>query len=321
VNPRTSEAFFHQLAELLGAGLPWPKALAHLAESRLPGVARRARIWQTEDPLTHPTGPLRHASALEVGLLEAGQRSGKLTEVCRLLSSHYATLASARQQIRSGSIYPLVVVHLAIFLLAIPGAVLGGGPEAYVRSVLGGLTVLYALLFGAWFLWQFAWKLCSRSAAAEAWLRLLPIFGGVRRAWTASLFATTLALQVRAGTGLLAALRPAGRASGSATLRSCSEAMRQRIQDGSSLRESLPRPGLLPALLEDALATGEQSGNLAQELERAAQSLRDSLQARIAALGVWLPRVLYFFVVLYTGWRILSLAAGYYQTLEDTFSL
>lgn len=321
---RSREAFYHQLGELLAAGLPWPKALARLAESRRADLARRARAWQAEDPLGgNVHGPARDVrpTALEAGLLEAGQRSGRLAEVCRLLAAHYSNLVAMRTTLRNGAVYPLVVVHLAIFLLAIPGAVLEGGVEDYFRSVLTNLAALYALLFGSWLLWVAAWRACAASVGAERVLCRIPLFGGVRRVWTGSLFATTLALQMRAGTGVLAALRPAGRASGSALLRDGAEAMRQRIQQGTSLRESLPPPGVLPPLLEDALATGEQTGRLPDELERAAALLREQLQARLETLGRWLPRVLYFLVVLYTGYRILSVAASYYQSLENVFQL
>jgi general secretion pathway protein F len=314
--------FYHQLARQTAAGMPLPKALQRLAETR--GATQRTaalhllHLLAEEVPPAHRSG----IGSLEESLMEAGKRSGRIPETLDLLAEHFAGLAAARARVVRGSVYPLLVVHLAILLLGLPVLFQpDGGMAVYVGGVIRSLFVLYVLLGGLLLAGKVLWWFSCRVETAEQLLLWIPVLGNLRRQWSAAQFATTLGLFFQSAAGVLGALKPAARAAESPGAMRASQQVAEEVRSGSSLGEAMQRAGVFPAELVEAVFTGEETGRLGEELARCSQHLRESLARALETLSVWMPRLLYAGVVVYTAYRIIDTVGGYYRSMGDLLSL
>jgi len=323
LNFQNKARFYHQLARQTDAGMPLPRALQRVMETRGGEQAAAAtEILQilAEEPPTSALSP--RIGPLENALLETGKRSGRISETMQLLATHFEQLAEARARIVRGSIYPLVVVHLAIFLLTLPTLFQpGGGAADYLQQVGSALVVLYIVLGGTWFFVKILWTLSCKFRMAETLVGIVPVLGNLRRQWSAAQFATTLGLYFQSSAGVLGALRPAAMAAQSPAARNAVPAISEAVRSGASFGEAVQQQRIFPQELVEAVFTGEETGRLGDELARCAQHLRERLARALEAVSIWLPRLLYAGVVLYTGYRIISTVGGYYKTIGNLLEI
>lgn len=204
------------------------------------------------------------------------------------------------------SLYPLVLLHLAAILLAIPPAVLAQEAAVFWRRAAAALAVVYGLGLLGGVIASAARRLYNSSLAAAPWIEAVPLAGGWMRQAAGARFARVFALLVRAGAGPLQALEAAGAAAESARLRAAAaQAIRVGKQGGPLAG---PFENLAPPELARALALGQTTGRLDQEMEVAASALEASAQARLDALAEWLPRMFYIATLAFVAWQILHTA-------------
>ena len=116
----------------------------------------------------------------------------------------------------------------------------------------------------------------------SAWLLRLPWLGPLARGVNTARFASTLAILVRGGVPLLAAMESGARVMDNVVMREAVTRAMDRVREGASLARALDETRLFPALLVHLVASGETSGRLEQMLERAAQLETRALERRLA---------------------------------------
>jgi len=323
LSQREKGQFYHQLSRQVASGIPLPRGIELLAESR------RGRIGKLAGRLARLEGTISERfaacdgqfSGLETGLLDAGERSGALETSLNLLEEYFEQMARTRRRILSASIYPLVVFHLAALLLALPPAVMAQDSTVFFQQAGLVLGVFYALLLALWIVLRTLGNWGARFYPVDSFLTAIPLIGSWRLDWISSEFSTVLSLQVQAGTGILAALRRAGRACQSPRISHATNQIIEKVKQGESFSRSLRAAGCFPQILEDAVSTGEESGRLDTELLRAAATLREKTHRILDQIASWSPKILYAAVVLYTAYRIILTAQSYYASLGEMFDL
>src|SRR5262249_52168537 len=105
-----------------------------------------------------------------------------------------------------------------------------------------------------------------------------PLVSGVDTARCAG----TLAILLRGGVPLLAALGSASRVVTNLELRAAVERATERVREGTGLARALGETRAFPALLTHLVANGESSGRLDRMLERAAALETQALERRLA---------------------------------------
>lgn len=311
---------FRELAKLVGSDFHLDRALQLLLGQKA-GPGRRAWLAALQRGLSEGLGVAESlrvhgggvVDGLEIALLAAGERSGRLAPAFEHLARYHAAAAEAAVKARGALIYPLLLLHVAIVLPEIPGALQA---ETGVAGFAIGVLLRLGLLWGALLLLGLLWRAASRRAAEQAGLdRLLgrlPLLGAPRRHWALARFCQVF------HAGLLAALRPsdccrlAGEAAQSGAVRAGGEAAARRVETGEPLAEALAVTAAFDPLFVNAVATAEVAGGLDDEMRRWAQA--ESLRAAEAVerAAVWLPRVGYALVVVYVVWRIFGLMLGYF---------
>jgi general secretion pathway protein F len=275
-------------------------------------------------------------------VVEAGVRSGKLSNALESLATYARGFAEARRSILVAIWYPLLVLLVAsVLFLGIMTKVIPRFVQTFevLRLPLNwSLRLLNRLSETAWYwgpvipvglvLFVFAGLMSRRSTTlgargAFAVLRWLPWTGSMLRNFEASSFAEMLALLVEHKVPYPEALALAGEASGDPRMAASSREIADAVARGQSPGEGLRRRGAFPPLLEWLLARGPREDDLVGSLRQMAGRYRSTARYRSETMRVLLPTVLLFgigasatllyalalFVPLSTLWSDLALQA------------
>lgn len=321
---RQREQLFHALAQFSRSGLPLGQAfeiLARNADRRVGGClkALMASLQASENV----GEAFRRAgfSQSDAAIIQAGEASGRLDAVFVELAEFYAQLGQARRIVIAKSIYPVLVLHLAAILLAIPPALLDGGWTTFFAQSLPILLGFYlCILLGA-VLWRIARSLLSRDSTSATAIIRIPVLGRFLLNWTLWKFSSVLSLYIAAGGSLLRAFEMAGTACENAALRASTTAALARVKRGERLSEAFRKqPDFSEALLR-SIEVGEHAGRLDKESRRAAEFFKQQTFQSLDAFAEWSPRVLYLSVVVFTGWRIIMTVSNFGSHIDSTLNM
>ncbi|MEN3942347.1 type II secretion system F family protein [Prosthecobacter sp. SYSU 5D2] len=253
-------------------------------------------------------------SGLDLALMEAGERSGKLSAAFNHLARYYASADGAAKQMRGAMIYPLILLHLAIILPELPSAIVASddGP-GFLPKVLLSFALLWAVVAGVYFLWRWLSKKALTSAGVDTWLNRAPWIGPARRHWALARFCQVFHAGLLAGLRMSEICRLAGEAAQSGSLRAGAEVAARRIEAGETLSMGMADAGTFDALFVNSVATAEEVGKLDEEMARWTTAETISAAQAMEKASLWLPKMGYFLVVLFVGYRIISMVTGYYS--------
>ena len=295
-----------ELATLVRADIPVDEALRLITlQPRLGARARRVVAVALERVVAGES--LFDALAAEAGaipdhfrwLVRAGEASGRLAQVLEELAQFLELSARVRSQIVTAMLYPLVLLMGACVTLIIIATVMvpaivplfrdaGVEPPVLLRALAAvegaivvwwplSVTVLLALVAVV------VWSLRSEAGRAQRdrLLLRLPVLGGLTRDTSTARLARTLATLVRNGVPLLDALRVTAGAVPNRAFRAALVTAQEEVNTGAPLWASLERTGLLPELAARFLRLGEETGQLAPMLTRAADIYDHDVQQRL----------------------------------------
>ena len=305
-----------QLATLLGAGLTVEKTLDALIEQAETEPQRQLFAAVRSDVLAGQAlarslgNQSRVFPELYRTLVDAGERSGKLSEVLLRLADYTEDRDTLRGKVGLAFIYPALITVVAILIV--------GGLLAYVvpqvvqvfqntNQVLPLLTrmmiFLSDVLRSGWYVilgvviaaGVGAYSALQVPALHMRWQRFLlrlPVIGPLHRSLNTARLASTLAILVGSKVPLLSALRAGGGVVTNAPMREALNVAAQRVQEGSTLSRALAASKLFPSLMVHMIASGETSGRLAEMLERTSMQQTRELERRVGAMVALLEPLL-----------------------------
>lgn len=330
---REKQRFFDSLARLIRTGITLPAALDKLsatADRALRSLIKRLRTsFSKGHTATEAFSRVdRELGTMEVSVLGAAERTGRMDEVLQQLASYHGALAQAREQARAKLLYPAFLFHFGVLLLSLPRLLpkselsteppgLDHGLGAYLRATLGLFAAIYVTGFLMVSVGRTLTRLAARDAAIDQLLGLIPLFGTMRRNFALARFCLTYELHLGAGVNAPEALRTAGIASQSGTILRSIEKAVPAVQKGAQVGEVLAEQGTLPASLIEGLLVGEESGQLDQVLARLAASFQSDAIASLHLIAEWLPRLIYLGVVAFLVVKIFrTLSQVYFGPLQ-----
>jgi general secretion pathway protein F len=305
-----------QLASFLAAGLPVAQALgATIDQADEPAVrdvfaAVRSDVFGGHR-LAEALGQFpREFPEVYRATVAAGEDSGQFAGVMERLADYLEERQALRGKIVAAFIYPAVVTLVAfaivIFLMTyvVPQVVdvfrqsrqalplptrflLGASAVVRVAGVwiaLAGVAAVFGLR--AWL------RIPSRRLAWDGMLLRLPLFGRILRGIDTARFASTLAILAGAGVPLLRALEAARATLSNSVLALAVGQIVEQVREGSTLSGSLGRSKVFPPVLVHLAASGESTGQLSVQLERAATNLSREAERRALALSTLLEPLL-----------------------------
>lgn len=318
VRARDKADLYEQLAGLLEAGVPITRAIGMLRDrgaggSVAPALRRCGARMADGQALSASMASDKAAwQAFESEVVAAGEEAGRMVPLLRELGRYWRMMDETRRRVLAGLVYPMLVLHVAIFAGNVPVAI-ASGVGAYARVVAVSLALMYAAM---WFFWEI-----GVSRAGLGLLGRLPVFGAAVSALGSLHFALCLRLQVEAGIPILTALPRAALAGGGPAMAARAEGSVRRLRDGAPIGEVMgelfDRDARMPALL----ATGVESGRISEVLRMIEADASASWAEAMGLLQVWVPRALYFMAMAFAVWQIARLAAGIFGAYGEAASL
>lgn len=296
------------LATTQSAGLPVYPALAILARQRAkyPIGKILSRVHEKVGDGSSLTNAFRDekdkVGELSCALIEAGEVSGRLDESL----AHLATITESRvrikRKIRSAMMYPLVVLVIALGMST--GMLIGIVPqfETIYKQLGGELPLPTRIVIGLShaminFWWMYPLILIAIVAVVvqfqrnESWkiklhqsILKMPIFGTIIHKACFARFTLVLASLMNSGVGLLEALHLAGNASGNLYVAQAVNRVHDKVREGSSLAAALKAEPIVPEVLTELVAMGEDTGTVPSLMDRYGRVLDDEVTTAVDGL-------------------------------------
>jgi len=313
--------FYQQFGQMTAAGLSVVKTLETLernppsASFREPIRALIAQISQgaTVADATRSLG--RWMPEFDIALIQAGEQSGRLDVVCKLLANYYEDRARSVTRMLTDIAYPALVLHVAVFVFPLISLFNGGTMVEFVLRTGGTLAAIYAAIFlviyGAQGARGVAWR-----ASLETLLHPIPILGTARQSLALARLAAALDALTNAGVTIIEAWTLAAAASGSPAIMQIVTGWKSQFADGKTPAELVKSSTVFPELFANLYYTGEISGQLDETLRRLQTYYHDDGSRKTHLLAQWIPRLIYFCVAGYVGYRVVSFYAGYFNQIN-----
>ncbi|MDF1796913.1 MAG: type II secretion system inner membrane protein GspF [Coxiellaceae bacterium] len=291
-----------QMATLLSAGIPIDEVLAGVAQqaekprvkSILIGVRSRVVEGHTlaDSMDSFPNSfPLLYRTTVS-----SGERSGKLDLVLKKLADYTEEQHRIRQKVQQALVYPslmvvvsiLVVLFLLIYVVpqivnvfnqtnhALPTVTttliaFSAFIKSYGLYVLGGFIVIMLLFFRA------MKKIGFRRQVHRLLLRV-PVIGKNFRIINCARFGRTFGILNSASVPVLEAMRAAAQLITLVPMRESVETCVEKVREGTNINVALEKTGYFPAMFLHLVASGENSGQLEEMLDKAAESLENDVE-------------------------------------------
>ncbi|MBI4597685.1 MAG: type II secretion system F family protein [Candidatus Omnitrophica bacterium] len=337
VSARTLAYVTHQLADLLGGGLPLLSALTVLARQiEQPGLARviESVANGVRDGRTFSEALADYPSVfppLYRSMVKAGETGGGLERTLVRLAELAEQEAEMRSRIISASFYPLFILCFAmastIFLMVyvIPKLSLVFVESGQVLPLPTQLLLWISHLLIRWgwlmlllaglSIWSFRqWRHSpgGRAIIDRTVMRIPAIGSLVRKIETARL-ARTLGVMLGQGVPVLQALQVVTANLSNVSLRAAGEEMGRTVRDGSSLAAAVTRTRQFPVFVSNMVAVGEESGTVDAALMKVASTYERDVERTFKALTTVLEPVLLLVVGGIVMFVVLSLLLPVFQ--------
>jgi type IV pilus assembly protein PilC len=287
------EVTLQQLAMMLRSGMTLLESISAVAAQS--PRRRLAGMWQEVNQDIQRGSGFAEALARHRGipsfvvrLVEVGERTGNLAVVLARAADTMKHRRMTRESFVSATIYPVLVVLLSIFVTGymviylIPRletylTSLGRDMPAMTQSLIDGslwLRSSYHLLLAG--LLVAAAAVCALYTSRESrqtidrLLLRLPVLGYLMRLGETSTFARGLGMMLKSGITVTDAILAVENTLGNFHLRRAVRIAREKLIRGHNLVDALGQKQSFTPLLQQMLAVGEKSGDLAGVLDEVA---------------------------------------------------
>ena len=310
--PLSNIVFFtRQLATMFSAGLTLERAIQSLgAEEKhrkfkkiLNTVSENIRkgLNLSESLSRHP-GVF---NTLFVAMVKAGEVSGNLNEILEQLSSYLENLDDTRRKVKSAMNYPIFMILFLIGMLMVMLLViipkfsqvysqLGAGLPAATRQMIdfsnwfgSNVGFLFFIVFSFFVVTWLISKTQRGGFALDSLKLKIPVFGTLTEQSILNKFCKTFGILIGAGVPVLETTALLRKVVDNKVYERAIDDASDLIRDGYNISTALRRTEVFPSILLQLASTGEDTGELDDLLDRAAdyyQKQVDALVERMTTL-------------------------------------
>ena len=306
-----------QMATLVQAALPLDEALAAVAKQsekqriRSMMYAVRSKVMEGHTLATGLGEYPKVFSDLYCATVDAGERSGHLDTVLERLADYTESQQELQGKVRQALIYPafLTVFAIAIVIFLMTNIV----PQVVavfedIGQDLPGLTMAlitisdFVIAYGIYLLIAVIAvivgirTLLKRPRYLERyhrWLLRVPIIQKLVRGLNTALFTRTFSILTGSGVTVIESMRISAQVVGNLPMRRAIMEATERVREGTGIKNSLDSSKLFPPMTLQLIASGENSGNLEEMLDRAAtQQEREQVTLIAYIVGIFEPAII-----------------------------
>jgi len=293
--PLTNLVFFtRQLATMFAAGLTIERSVQGLAADekhpRLKKVLNKV-VQNVRQGLNLSAAFQRHPGVfnnLYIAMIKAGEVSGNLDEILDHLATYLENIDDTRRKVRSAMTYPIFMLVFmttmitAMFIWIIPTfsevyAQLGSKlPKA--TQTLVALSEWISLNIGAIILFSFLfflgiWTISKTRRGGlfiDTLILNLPVFGSLNKQSILNKFCKTFGILIGAGVPVLESTLLLSKVVDNRVYEEAILDASKDIREGYNISTALRRTEVFPSIMLQLTSTGEETGELGDLLDRAA---------------------------------------------------
>jgi type II secretory pathway component PulF len=332
--------FTTELSDLLASGMTLGHALNTLANRRS-GKGGDVIVASLRDEIIRGASLsdalTRHPkvfSELYVNMIRAGEASGALHEVLRRLVEHYERVQDLKEKVVMALVYPVIVIVMgaatlvfamikivpkfqSIFqglgqALPLSTQILIGMSNFMTRYglfILAGMALMFALLHRAV-------KTKRGQLIWHGMLLRMPLVKGIIASGIYANFARTLGTLLGNGVSVLQALKIVSRTVGNRVIARELDNARERVTDGTSISGPLAAGKVLPPMMTDMLAIGEETGDMVSALTHIARRYENELDRNIKIFTAALEPILIVLVAVGVGFVAISILMAVFRLTD-----
>lgn len=330
-------SFNQELLVLMRAGLPVVQVLDTLIEQMEAGTFRDALSDIRED-IKSGSGLSdsfikfpQFFPPLYVAAVKAGEKTGDLPETLSRFMVYQKRVEAIRAKVRSASFYPLlltsaaaiVVMFLMIYVVPTFSQIYAdANVELPLMTRL--LMSFSALIKNYWYLLALVGigvtvsaKMILRSSRGrlmvDRFVLVLPFFGSLKIDYALSGFCRTLGTTLASGTPLVPAMQMSRGTLNNLSLEKEMVLAVRRVEEGTSLSDSLDRTGFFPSLALRMVSVGEASGSLTEMLGDVAEYYEGEVERRLTRLTTMIEPILMMTMGLLIAFIIVAMYVPIFQ--------
>ena len=326
-----------QMATLVQASLPLDETLAAVAtqseKQRIRSMmyAIRAKVMEGHTLATGLREYPRAFSDLYCATVDAGERSGHLDTVLERLADYTENQQEIQGKVRQALIYPafltVFAIAIVIFLMTniVPQVVsvfedIGQDLPGLTRTLIAisdfiiayGIYLLILLIVAVISI-KTLLKRPKYLELYQRWLLKIPLIQRLVRGMNTALFTRTFSILTGSGVTVLESMRIAAMVVTNLPMRNAILEATDRVREGSGIKKSLDYSKLFPPMTLQLIASGENSGNLEEMLDRAAtQQEREQVTLIAYIVGIFEPAI-----ILTMGILVLMIVLGILLPIFD----
>ena len=323
--------FTRQVGSMVGAGIALPSALDIVSEQ-----VKNKRLRQVIiDVKNEVEGGSKFSETLAkypdvfdrllVSMVEAGEATGNLDTMLSRYFMYAEKVLALRRKVITAMVYPSVVLVLAVTIVAFLLIKIVPTFTALFRESGVELPVLTAFiidlsnftksnflyvvlgLVAFFILFRIALRNDSVRRVYDRLKLRMFIIGPLLRRVSVARFSRTLATMVKSGIPILEAMDIIAKTSGNKVIEEAVLKARAEVARGESLSKSLKETGVLPNMVIQMMAAGEQTGALDEMMDKVADFYDEEVDAAVAALTSLLEPLMLIFLGGFIGLIVIAL--------------
>ena len=325
--------FFRQMSVMLKSGVPLSQALELLAEnltnkefgSNIYDVSKR--LGGGEELSTSLNNYPRIFSPIMIGLIEAGEAGGILSEVLERLASLIEAQSKIKGQITGALIYPIAIfvlaitISLALLIFIVPTfdeMFKGMGAElpaltafmltlSRIVTSKGFLIIAPLAAFICFYLFKTSYSTKSGRLFFDKLILKIPLFGDLILKSELASMSDTLSTLINSGISIVEAIERCINASNNEVIRIALRRSISLVTQGQELSTSLETSKVIPRLLVSMIKIGEETGALSFMLENLANFYKREVEEAVTVLTKAMEPAVIFVVAAIVGTIVISL--------------
>ena len=335
--------FFRQMSVMLKSGVPLSQALELLAEN-MTNKKFGANIFDVSkrlgsgEELSSSLGNYpRIFSPIMIGLIEAGEAGGILSEVLERLASLVESQSKIKGQITGALIYPIailvlaVTISLALLIFIVPtfdemfksmGAELPGLTSfmlvlSRIVTSLGFVITAPLAIIAGFYLFNITYSTPSGRKFVDNLVLKIPLFGDLILKSELASMSDTLSTLINSGISIVEAIERCINASSNEIIKIALRNSISLVTQGQELSTSLQAAKVIPRLLISMIKIGEETGALSFMLENLANFYKREVEEAVTVLTKAMEPAVIFVVAAIVGTIVISLYLPMFSLINE----
>lgn len=325
--------FFKQLSVIIKSGVPLAEGLELLSQNMTNKEFAKCiinisnKLASGDDLSTAFKIYDRIFNPITIGLIEAGEAGGILSEVLERIAALQEANAKIKSEIKSSLIYPVIIfvlaitVSLALLIFIVPTfetmfADMGATLPALTRFMLSTSRFVTSssfvisaplLIFTLIYLFNITYKTYSGRLFIDQLIIKIPLFGNLVLMGELASLCDTLSTLLKAGIPLVEGLEKCINSSGNQLIKNALLKSIDVIKNGNELSYSFSLSKVIPKLIVSMIKIGEESGELVFMLNNLAIFYKRELAESVNILTKAMEPAVIFVVAGIVGTIVISL--------------